>query len=66
MLVLCRKNNESILIGDNITVTILDIRKGKVKVGIEAPIDVPVVRSEIDRIDIPEMRKPPRKFRKSP
>lgn len=47
MLVLTRKRNESIMIGDNIVITIVDIRGDKVRLGIEAPNDVPVHRQEI-------------------
>ena len=47
MLVLTRKPGEEILIGDNITVTILTNSKGKVRVGISAPDDVGIVRSEL-------------------
>ena len=47
MLVLSRKRNESIVINNNVTVTIVDIRGDKVRVGIEAPKDIPVHRREI-------------------
>lgn len=47
MLVLSRKKNESIIIGDNVTVTIVEIRGDKVKIGIEAPVDVSVDRVEV-------------------
>ena len=47
MLVLTRKVNESITIGSNITVSILEIRGNQVRVGIEAPKDIPVNRTEI-------------------
>ncbi len=47
MLVLSRKKNEVIIIGDNIVVTVVDIRGDKVRLGIEAPKDVPVHRREI-------------------
>ena len=47
MLVLSRKNNESIVIGDGIVVTIVDIRGDKVRLGIEAPKEVPVHRQEV-------------------
>lgn len=48
MLVLSRKPNESIKIGDNITITVVDVQGGKIKLGIEAPRDVPVIRSELE------------------
>ena len=47
MLVLSRKNNESIVIGDGIVVTIVEIRGDKVRLGIEAPKEVPVHRREV-------------------
>ncbi len=47
MLVLSRQRDESIVIGDNIIVTIVDIRGDKLRVGIEAPHDVAVHRLEV-------------------
>jgi carbon storage regulator len=47
MLVLTRKHQEKIRIGDNITITILKTKGKAVRVGIEAPADVPVVRGEL-------------------
>lgn len=47
MLVLSRKRDERILIGDNIVITIVDIRGDKVRIGVEAPSHVPVHRQEI-------------------
>lgn len=47
MLVLSRHRDESIMIGDDIVVTIVDIRGDKVRLGIEAPNDVPVHRQEV-------------------
>jgi carbon storage regulator len=47
MLVLSRQRDESIIIGDNIVVTIVDIRGDKVRLGIQAPIEVPVHRREV-------------------
>lgn len=47
MLVLSRKKNESIVINDHITVTVVEIRGDKVRLGIEAPKEVPIHRSEI-------------------
>jgi len=47
MLVLSRKKNESIIIRDNITVTVIEIRGDKVRLGIEAPKDVTVHRREV-------------------
>ena len=47
MLVVARKPTESITIADNIEVTVLEITKDKVKIGINAPKDVKIVRTEI-------------------
>ena len=47
MLVLSRKRDERIVIGDNIVITIVDVRGDKVRVGIEAPPEIPVHRQEI-------------------
>lgn len=47
MLVLSRKKSESIQIGPDIVVTVVDIRGGKVRIGIQAPKEVSVVRSEL-------------------
>jgi carbon storage regulator len=46
MLVLSRKRDESIKIGDDVTITVVEVRGDKVRLGIEAPKDVPVHRSE--------------------
>lgn len=51
MLLLTRKANEQIIIGDNICITVLETRGGQVKIGIEAPRTISVHRKEIwDRI----------------
>ncbi|MCS6866400.1 MAG: carbon storage regulator CsrA [Gemmataceae bacterium] len=47
MLVLSRKKNESIVINNDIVITIVEIRGDKVRLGIEAPKDVPVHRQEV-------------------
>ena len=47
MLVLTRKSNQSIMIGDDIEVSVLAIMGEKVRIGIEAPRDVPVFRKEV-------------------
>ena len=47
MLILTRKQNESVIIGDDIKVTVISDRHGQVKLGIEAPEDVPIWREEI-------------------
>ena len=57
MLVLSRKNNESIVINDQIVVTIVEIRGDKVRLGIDAPKEVPVHRREVyDKIKEAERR----------
>lgn len=47
MLVLSRKRDERIVIGENIVITVVDVRGDKVRLGIEAPTDVPVHRQEV-------------------
>jgi carbon storage regulator len=47
MLVLSRQRDESIIIGDNVIVTIVDVRGDKVRLGIEAPREVSVHRREV-------------------
>jgi carbon storage regulator len=47
MLVLTRKSNQSIMIGDDIEVSVLSVVGEKVRIGIQAPSDVPVFRTEI-------------------
>ena len=47
VLVLTRKSNQSIMIGDDIEVTVLSVMGEKVRIGIQAPHDVPVFRTEI-------------------
>jgi carbon storage regulator len=47
MLVLSRHRDQSIMIGDDVVVTIVDIRGDKVRLGINAPQDIPVHRREV-------------------
>lgn len=47
MLVLSRKKDEKIQIGDDITITVTEIRGDKVRLGIDAPKDVPIVRHNV-------------------
>ena len=47
MLVLSRKKNESIVIDEKIVITVVEIRGDKVRLGIEAPREVPIHRSEV-------------------
>ena len=51
MLVLSRKVGEKILIGDKIAVTVVRVAQGIVRIGVEAPKEMPIVRDEIkDRL----------------
>ena len=75
MLVLSRKLNETILIGDNVRVTLLGIEGDKIKIGVDAPRDVKIFREElveatkdtnqqalaapIVSFDLSKMKKPP-------
>jgi len=47
MLVLSRQRDESIIIGDNVQITVVDIRGDKVRLGIVAPAEIPVHRKEV-------------------
>jgi carbon storage regulator len=47
MLVLTRKSNQSIMIGDDIEVSVLSVMGDKVRIGIQAPRDIPVFRREV-------------------
>ena len=47
MLVLSRKSNESIIIDGNITVSVLRVDNDNVRIGVEAPLEIPVMRKEI-------------------
>ena len=57
MLVLTRKSNQSIMIGDDIEVSVLSIMGEKVRIGIQAPRDIPVFRKEV-YLEIQEERRP--------
>lgn len=57
MLVLSRKVGERILIGDNISVTVVRVSGGGVRLGIEAPAELPVVREELQQ-SLNEQNKP--------
>lgn len=61
MLVLSRKENERIMIGPGITVTVVAIERGKVRIGIEAPRDIDIQREELVRnpsVPMPLPKKP--------
>ena len=47
MLILTRKVNESLIVGDNITITVLGVKGNQVRIGVDAPKDVSVHRQEI-------------------
>jgi carbon storage regulator len=47
MLVLSRKKNESIVINEDIVITVVEIRGDKVRLGIKAPREIPIHRSEV-------------------
>ncbi|MBI9016606.1 MAG: carbon storage regulator CsrA [Phycisphaerae bacterium] len=47
MLVLSRQKDQTIMIGDNIEITVVDIRGDKVRIGITAPTEIPVHRKEV-------------------
>ncbi len=49
MLVLSRKRGEKIVIGDDITVTVLEVRGDRVKLGFTAPAEVPIHRTEVQQ-----------------
>lgn len=58
MLVLTRGLNERIMIGDDIVITVVDIRGDKIRLGIDAPVDVQVHREEVhERIKCGEPRR---------
>jgi carbon storage regulator len=59
MLVLSRKVGEKIWIGDKISVTVVRVAQGIVRIGVEAPQDLPIVREEIkDKSPAPLPREP--------
>ena len=57
MLVLTRKSGESLIIGDEVTVTVVEVRGNQVKIGIEAPESVKVYREELLRKIVSENKE---------
>lgn len=51
MLTLSRREGESIVIGDDVTVTVTEVRGNQVRIGIDAPSDVEIVREELNEND---------------
>ncbi len=59
MLVLTRRRNEQIVICDNIVITVVDIRGDKVRLGFEAPDEVPIHRQEVyEKIQRVKLQEP--------
>ena len=58
MLVLTRKTQEQIQIGNNIKITILQVKGQAVRIGIEAPRDVRVLRSELQTVEVQVVTQP--------
>lgn len=56
MLVLTRKSGERVLIGDDVTITVLEVGRGQVKIGISAPPGMPIHREEIYQRIVEENR----------
>lgn len=54
MLLLGRKVDEKIHIGPDIVVTVIEIQRGRVRLGIEAPKDVPIIRPDAKRKEPPD------------
>jgi len=52
MLVLTRKNGQRLMIGENVVVTVLSVRNGQVRLGIEAPRSVSVQREELTLVPV--------------
>ena len=58
MLVLSRRRNETINIGSDIKITVKRVRGGEVRLGIEAPKDVRIVRGELDAVELTDVSIP--------
>ncbi|MDE5591658.1 MAG: carbon storage regulator CsrA [Helicobacter sp.] len=57
MLILSRRENECVSIGDNITIKIISIDKGSVKLGFEAPLNLLILREELKLAVLEENKK---------
>ncbi len=57
MLILSRKEGEALIINDNISIKILESKNGQVKLGLEAPADVEILREEVYRRILEENKK---------
>jgi len=66
MLVLTRKINESIVINDDVSVLVVEVRGDRVRLGIEAPKDVSVHRKEVYDVIMESSPEPPKKRERSP
>ncbi len=68
MLVLSRKEGERVMIGDDMTVTVLEIRGDRIKLGFDCPLDIPVHREEVRRrlLDSPPIEPRSAGFDESP
>ena len=60
MLVLSRKVGERILVGDDITITVVRLTNGGVRIGIDAPQEMPVLREEVVRDGVSAKKKKPK------
>ena len=64
MLVLSRKKNEAVMIGESIVVSVLEVRGDKVRLGFDAPKEIPIFRQEValriprEQEDIPTCSEP--------
>jgi carbon storage regulator len=59
MLVLSRRPGEQLKIGEEIWVTLLEMRRGHVRIGIEAPKEIPIIREKLDPPDSEILQQPP-------
>lgn len=61
MLILTRRVGETLMIGDDITVTVLSVKGNQIRIGVNAPRELPVHREEVyERIRSTEQPRPPR------